>query len=162
MVLVARSVEGLQKTKAEIESTAPGIGVHLVPADLKDLGSLHRVFSQCVEKADSSRHQQFLIVNNAGGIGDITRPMIEQTDPAPIQEQIGLDFTSMSVLTSLFLSHFTKRQRKVVHISSLMAKVFLPSFGLYSATRAARNALMGVLAVENPEVRFLTYTPGEY
>ena len=137
------------------------MSVHLVSADLQDLSSIHRVFSECAERADIAKHQQFVMVHNAGSAGDITRPMSEQTDPAPLQELIGFNFTSMSVLTSLFLSRFTTGERKVVNISSLLAKVHYEGFSMYSVTRAARNALIGVLAVENPDVRFLTYTPGE-
>ena len=165
VVLVARSKEGLEKVKAEITSAvkgggAGGITIHLVVADLGDLASLSAVFSQCSEKADPAKHNQFMIVHNAGTTCDITKPMSEQIDATSIQEQVGLNFTSMSVLTSLFLSRFTQGERKVIQISSILAKVFISSFGMYSATRAARNALMGVLAVENPDVRFLTYTPG--
>ena len=164
-MLVARSKEGLEKVREEITSAARGGGVeritiHLVVADLGDLGSLSAVFSQCSEKADLAKHNQFMIVHNAGTTGDITKPMSEQIDPTSIQEQVGLNFTSMSVLTSLFLSKFTQGEKKVIQISSLLTKVFISSFGMYSATRAARNALTGVLAVENPDVRFLTYTPG--
>ena len=50
----------------------------------------------------------------------------------------------------------------VVNISSLLAKVHLAGFAMYSASRAARNALVGTFAAENPDVRFLTYTPGEF
>lgn len=74
---------------------------------------------------------------------------------------MGLNFTSMSVLTSLFLGHFTSGERVVVNVSSLLATVFLPGFAMYSSTRAARNALISVMAEENPDVRFLTYTPGQ-
>jgi sepiapterin reductase len=160
LVLLARTMDGLQQTKSDIEASSPGVTVHTVPADLRDLTTLHRVFSECSEKADSSRHQQYIIVHNAGSAGDLTRPMSQQTDPGALQEQWALNFTSMSVLTSLFLSKFTSGERRVVNISSLLAKVYLASFSMYSATRAARDALMGVLAVENPDVRFLTYTPG--
>ena len=165
-MLVARSKEGLEKVREEITSAvrggggAKGITIHLVVADLGDLGSLSTVFSQCSEKVDLSKHNQFMIVHNVGTTCDITKPMSEQINPMSIQEQVGLNFTSMSVLTSHFLSQFTQGERKVIQISSTRANIFIPSFGLYSATRAARNALMGVLAVENPDVRFLTYTPG--
>lgn len=154
-------MEDLEKTKSSIEAACPGARVHIVSANLQDLTSIHQVFTECAAKADSSKqHQQFILIHNAGSAGDISKPMAEQKDPVALQEQWGLNVTSMSVLSSLFLSKFKSGERKVVNISSLLWKVYLASFAMYSATRAARNALIGVLAVENPDVRFLTYTPG--
>lgn len=153
-------MEGLEKTKSSIEASSPGVRVHIVSANLQDLASIHQVFTECTAKADSSKHQQFILIHNAGSAGDITKPMSDQTDPVALQEQWALNVTSMSVLSSLFLSTFKSGERKIVNISSLLWKVYLASFSMYSATRAARNALIGVLAVENPDVRFLTYTPG--
>ena len=146
--------------KSDIENLCPGATAHVIPADLRDLSSLQELFSRCVAPADSGKHAQFVLVHNAGTTGDITRPMSEQTDPSVIQAEMALNFTSMSVLTSLFLSRFTEGERVVVNVTSLLAKVYMPGFTMYSATRAARNALMGVLAAENPSVRFLTYSPG--
>lgn len=153
-------MEDLEKTKSSIEASSPGARVHIVSANLQDLTSIHQVFTKCTSKADSSEHQQFILIHNAGSAGDISRPMSEQTDPVALQEQWALNVTSMSVLSSLFLSKFKSGERKIINISSLLWKVYLAGFSMYSATRAARNALIGVLAVENPDVRFITYTPG--
>lgn len=161
LVLLARTVEGLEKAKSSIETSSPGVRVHIVSANLQDLDSLQLVFTQCISKADSNKHQQYILIHNAGSAGDISRPMSEQVDPEALQKQWALNVTSMSILSSLFLSAFKTGERKIVNISSLLWKVYLASFAMYSATRAARNALIGVLAVENPKVRFLTYTPGK-
>jgi sepiapterin reductase len=160
LVLIARTEKDLKTTKTNIERASPGTIAHVVAADLQDLASVRQVFAECMKAADETKHQQFVMVHCAGTAGDITRPMSEQTDPSALQEQMGVNFTSMSVLTSLFLSRFPSGERLLVNITSLMAKVFLPGFSMYSATRAARNALFGVLAAENPTVRFLTYSPG--
>lgn len=160
LVLLARTVEGLEKTKSSIEATSPGVKVHIISADLQDLPSIQRVFTECTANADSSKHRQFILIHNAGSAGDLSQPMSEQTDPVALQGHMALNFTSMSVLSSLFLSKFKTGERKIVNVSSLLWKVYLASFSMYSATRAARNALIGVLAVENPDVRFLTYTAG--
>ena len=153
-------MEGLQETKAQITSTAPGISTHLVQADLADLGSLEAVFSQVSKFADASKHQQYVLIHNAGSVGDITKPMIEQSDPKAIQDHFAVNFSSMFVLSAHFLSHFTTGHRMIVSITSLLAVKYLPSFALYSSAHAARRALMGVLAVENPDVRLLNYSPG--
>ena len=162
LVLVARTEKDLLTAKSDIESSSPGISVHMIPADLQDLSTLHDLFSRCsaVAEASSRKYEQFVMIHDAGSAGDITQPMVQQTDPSALQQILALNFTSVSVLTSLFLSRFTSGARAVVNISSLLAKVYLSGFAMYSATRAARNALIATFAAENPDVRFLTYTPG--
>ena len=163
LVLMSRTEKDLKAAKSDIESSCLGVSVHVVPADLQDLSTLHDVFSRCAAVAEDStkKYQQFVVIHNAGSICDITKPMVQQTEPSLLQQQLALNFTSMSILTSLFLSHFTSGERLVVNITSLLAKVHLAGFCMYSATRAARNAFIGTLAAENPDVRFLTYNPGE-
>ncbi len=160
MVLVARTKDGLEETKATITDTAPGVTPHVIQADLRQLDSLQEVFSVAAKISDSSKHQQYVLVNNAGTLGDVSKPAIQLTDPQMLQEYLGLNFTSVYVLTAHFLSAFQSSHRTVVNITSLLARVSWPSFSFYSSSRAAREAFMGVLAVENPDVRVLSYSPG--
>lgn len=160
IVILARNSEALVEAKQNIEALTPGVNIYPIQADLSDLDSLQATFERVVDHADDSTHRQFVLIHNAGSMSDITRPAIQQSDPAAVQQYFELNYTSMFVLTAHFLSRFTAGHRTVINISSLLAKVSLPSFSMYGPTRAARNALMGVLSVENPDVRFLTYTPG--
>lgn len=160
VVLLARSTEGLEETKSQITSTAPRTNVHLVQADLADLESLKSVFSQVTKSAAANQHQQYVLIHNAGTLGDLTKPMIEQTDPKAIQNHFAVNYTSVFILSGYFLSHFTSGHRMVINISSLLAVKYLPSFSLYSSAHAARRAVIGVLTVENPDVRVLNYSPG--
>lgn len=160
IVILARNMEGLTEAKQNIEALSPGVKIYPIQADVGDLDSLQVTFEKVVIHADDTTHKQFVIIHNAGSLSDITRPAIQQHDPTAIQQYFELNYTSMFVLTANFLSKFTTGHRMVINISSLLAKVSLPSFSMYGPVRAARNALMGVLSVENPDVRFLTYTPG--
>ncbi len=45
-------------------------------------------------------------------------------------------------------------------MTSLLATVYIAGYALYSPSRAARNAYIGVLVDENPDVRVLNYSPG--
>ncbi len=159
VVLLARSIEGLQETKDHILAGAPGVSVHLLPADLSQIQELPHVFSKAVQPIGDRQHKQAVLVHNAGSLGDITKPIVEQTNPRVIQSYLAANFTSVFTLTSLFLSHFTEGARTVVNITSLLAVNYNYCFGLYSPGKAARNALMGVLAVENPDIRVLSYSP---
>ncbi len=143
-----------------ITSTAPGISVHLVQGDLSKLDTIDRVFAEATKPADQIKHQQFVLLHNSATLGDITKPMVEQSDPQMVQDYLALNFTSMYVLTARFLTRFKTGHRMVFNHTSSLAFVFLPCFSLYSSGKAARNAFMGVIAVENPDVRVLSYSPG--
>ncbi len=160
IVLVARSQDGLEDTKARIMDMAQGVTPHVIQADLGQLASLQDVFSRAAKIADGSKHQQYVLVNNAGTLGDVSKPMIQLSDPEMLQDYLGLNFTSVFILTAHFLSAFKSDHRTVINITTLAARVYMPSLSLYSASRAAREAYMGVLAVENPDVRVLNYSPG--
>ena len=101
-----------------------------------------------------------ILVHNSGSLGDISKPAASFTDPQEIRTYMDLNFTSFLMLTGHFLTRFKTGQRSIIHMSSGQSYRFRPSFSLYSSGKAARNALMGVVVTENPEVRVLNYTPG--
>ncbi len=150
----------MEETESLISSSAPGVGVHLVQGDLSKLDTLDALFTAAIKYADTDKHEQFVLLHNAGTTGDMTRPMIKQSDPQVIQEYMALNFTSTYVLTARFLTQFKTGHRMVINHTSTLAFRFRPCFSLYSSAKAARNALMGVLAVENPDARILSYSPG--
>ncbi len=143
-----------------IESSAQGISVHLIQADLGELDSLKSTFMEIAKIAESSDHQQFVLVHNAGTAGDMSKSVAEQQDPKSIQDYLAINFTAVFVLTSLFLSRFTEGHRLILNISSVLASQYFPGCSYYSSGKAARSALMGVVAAENPSVRVLNYLPG--
>ena len=162
IVLVSRSMDGMKGTQAIISSVAPSIRVHTVQADLGDVENLSKVFSDAVQYASEEKHKDVVLVHNSGSLGDISKPAAAFTDPAEIRSYFDLNFTSFTALTAYFLSYFNsgKQQRSIMHMSSSLSYKFRPSFSLYSSGKAARNALMGVVVAENPDVRVLNYTPG--
>ena len=139
---------------------APSIGVHLVKADMAALDSLEQVFSEAAKHASSEKHRHVMLVHNAGTTGDLSTPIAEQRDPKVVQDYMAVNFTSVCTLTALFLSHFRGGNRTVMETNSLLHKKYMHSMSLYSAAKAARRAFMGSLAVENPDVRVLSYCPG--
>ncbi len=160
VVITGRNLEGLEGTKALITSQSPGITVHVITGDLGDMKTLPALCSKLLAPADPSKHQQSLFVNNAGTLSDCNTPILSQTDPEAIQEYFGVNITSMIVLTTRFLSALPSSPQYVINITSLLASVFKQGYQLYSPSRAARNAFMGVLGAEMPSVRQLNYSPG--
>ena len=143
-----------------IVSSAAGINVHLIEADLGELDSLKSIFTEIAKFADGSSHQQYVLIHNVGTMGDITQSVAEQQDPKLIQHYLAINFTSVFILTSHFLSRFTEGRRVIVNMSSSLAHRYYFGCSCYTPGKAARNALMGVVAAENPTVRVLNYHPG--
>ncbi len=160
LVLLSRNMTGMDETMSLITSTAPGISVHLVQGDLSKLDTIDGVFAKAIKPADQDKHQQFVLLHNSGSQGDVTKPIVEHSDPQLVQDYLALNFTSMYVLTARFLTRFKSGHRMVINISSRLSTHSLPSFSWYSSAKSARNAFMGVLAAENPDVRVLSFCPG--
>ena len=159
-MLLARNKAALEVTKSEIQVVAAGVRVHLFPCDLGDLQRLPSVCKEMLEIADSAKHHQYVLINNAGTMNDFDKPFEAFSDPMEIQNYFAINYTSMAVLTGHFLSSTTSSHRYVINISSLLATIFVPRFPLYSPIKAARLAYMGVLTAEKPDVRTLSYSPG--
>ena len=160
MVLLARDRDALEMTKKEIKAVAKGVKVHIISTDLGVLYYLHADWKSIMEIADSAKYSQHVLIHNAGTMNSFDKPLEEFTDPNEIQDYFALNYTSMAVLTAHFLDAFKSGHRCVVNLTSLLATSYIPGFPLYSPARAARNAYMGVLTAEKPDVRTLNYSPG--
>jgi sepiapterin reductase len=159
IIITARSKEGLEKTKALIITQAPGVNVHAIPGDLGDIDALPDLFSRLLAPLDTTRHKQGVLINNAGTIDDFETPFSSLT-PKKVQDYFSINLTSMITMTTRFLSAFPDGRHFVVDLTSLLARVFVPGFPLYSTTKAARSAFMSVLMAESPNTRVLKYSPG--
>ena len=162
---MARSLEGLEETKRLVRLSAASSGsirVHIIQADLANLTGLQDIFEQACSSGKTHNYEQVLLIHNAASVGDLTKPMSQQTDTQVLQDYLAGNVTSVYVLTALFLSKFasTVEHKYIVNVTSLLASNFNYGFGFYSSGKAARNALMGVVAAENPNVRCLNYSPG--
>ncbi|GCC16796.1 hypothetical protein chiPu_0020400, partial [Chiloscyllium punctatum] len=96
-------------------------------------------------------------------LGDLSKFVIDFTQPAEVSNYMTLNFTSCMCLTASLLKAFPKREnfhRTVVNISSLCAAQPFKSWSLYCSGKAAREMMFRVLAAEEPDVRVLNYAPG--
>ena len=153
-------MKALEDTKAIIISQAPGVKVHVVHGDLSDMESLPEFCTRLLEPFDLSRHQQGVLVNNAGTLNEFI-PFLQQTDPKKIQSFFDTNLTSMCVLTTRFFSAMPNgKQHYTVNISSTLSPGFRKWYSLYAAAKAGRTAFMECVLEELPEVRQLNYSPG--
>ena len=160
VVLLSRDLDGLKRTRELIVAAAPSVRVHEFRMDLSDLGSLPAVCSRAWELYREDRHEQVVLVHNAGTLGNISQPLAAHTDAAEVHSYFAVNLTSMWAITASFLSRFKSAPRLVVNITSLAARQPFAGLGMYCVGKAAREAFMANLATENPEVRVLNYSPG--
>lgn len=81
-----------------------------------------------------------------------------------VNAYMSLNVSSALGLTAGILQAFPQRfglTRTVVNISSICALAAKPSWVLYCTGKAARDMAFKVLAMEEPDVRVLTYSPGK-
>ena len=159
MVITACNLKALEETKTLIVSNAPGITVHIVTGDLGNMESLPELCTKLVDIIDTSKHQQGVLVHNAATMNEFV-PFLSQTDPKKIQAYLGINVTSMIVLTTRFLSAFPSGRHYVVHITAILATVYCKWYSLYSTAKSARTGFMGSLCKELPDIRQFNYSPG--
>ena len=160
IVLLARDRDGMLETKKMIEEASAGVTVHVIKADLSETQSLEGVCARIFAFYDASRHEQAVLVLNAGSIGNLSQPISEQTSAEAIHGYMALNFTSNWSLSASFLSQIRSGQRFIVNITSLLGRIPMACFGAYGSAKAACSHFMRILATENPDVRVLNYSPG--
>ncbi|KAF9103989.1 hypothetical protein BGX27_010298 [Mortierella sp. AM989] len=183
-VLVGRSKQGLDEVLNQVQqsSNAGNIevkGTVVADVDLADVEKLDSNISRIQAAAAELRQESIrskkiitksVLVNNAGSLGDLGKTTKEVTWQ---EARTYFDFNVISLvgLCSAFLKDtlaaFPKEQYPdhrtvVVSISSLLAIQPFPNWSLYAAGKAARDRLMGVIALEEKSnnVKTLNYSPG--
>lgn len=75
---------------------------------------------------------------------------------------MSLNLYSVTCLTSVFLSKFNcdTTERCIVNITSLLGIEPFKSVGYYCVGKASREMYFRVLALENPNLNILNYSPG--
>ncbi|XP_005061895.1 PREDICTED: sepiapterin reductase, partial [Ficedula albicollis] len=140
-----------------------GLRVQCVAADLGCEQGLRRASAALRELLQDASFGRLLLVNNAGSLGDISKSFLDFTDLQEINTYFSFNISSALCLTSTALRAFGARpgcSRTVVNISSLCAREPFPSWALYCAGKAARDMMFRVLALEEPQLRVLSYAPG--
>lgn len=76
---------------------------------------------------------------------------------------MSLNLYSVTCLTSVFLSKFNSdtSEKCIVNITSLLGIEPYKSLGYYCVGKASREMYFRVLALENPTLNILSYSPGK-
>jgi len=167
-LLVARSADALEETKAAVNEVAPSVEVITSPLDLgsPDTATYLNLITSAVtangRKASDFDHA--ILVHNAGSLGNLALKVSQIEDLKEVQDYYSFNLFSMILLNSQFLRVFDnpEKQRSVIQISSLGALQPFKTWGYYCAGKAARDMCMKSLAAEDPSINVLNYAPGPF
>ena len=142
VIIGARDEE--RAAKAIDSLKAAGIDVlGWVNVELKNLDSIERAAKELNEKYP----ELSLLVNNAGIPGDMSVDS-EHTDLSVIRETLDVNFVGTFALTKALIPLIAKNQGRIANVTvpSEISPYWHPL--AYVASKAAQNAMMGVMAIE--------------
>ena len=158
VIIGARDEQRAEKAISELKSD--GIDVlGWVNIELRDLANIEQAAKEISEKYAGLS----LLVNNAGLPGDMSVDS-EHTELSDIKETLDVNFIGTFALTKALLPLLSKNAGRIVNITvpSEISPYWHPL--AYVASKAAQNAMMGVMAIEfqqsNTPVEIFSVHPG--
>lgn len=152
IVLVARKIEALEETKAEVE--AKGGRAYIYTCDVSSMEECDRLVAQLL----SDHGKVDVLVNNAGR--SIRRGIASAYDRFhDFERTMQLNyFGSLRLIMGLLPSMTAQRYGQIVNISSIGVLTNAPRFSAYVASKAALDAFSMCAAAEfsDQNVRFTT------
>ena len=152
VVLVARTLENLEKVADEIRAT--GGAAHVYPCDLSDMDAIAAMADKVLDDLGGVD----ILINNAGR--SIRRSLALSYDRIhDYQRTIQLNYLGAVQLILKFIPGMRERGfGHIVNISSVGVQTRAPRFGAYIASKAALDSLCDALQAEtvSDNVRFTT------
>lgn len=160
IVLMARSLNGLEGTSNLIAAANPNVKVKVRIVDLSvpDASVLEKIINESV--SNPSQYELSFIVHNAGSLGKISQLSSEMDDPNEWNRFMALNLYSVTILTAEFLKVFKTGHRAFLNVTSLCALQPFKGMGYYCIGKASREMYFRVLAEEHPSLDILNYSPG--
>lgn len=161
IVLLARSLEALKSTKAEILKINENLKVFIFPMDLTKLSieEIDDVIKQTFEP--SLNFELALIIHNVGTLGDITKWVKEIESYDELNSYFNVNVHTPTILNNRLLKVIPSSTKKlIVNVTSKASICAYKSFGFYCMGKAAREMYFKMLAEEEKDILVLNYSPG--
>lgn len=129
------SVIGVSRSKSGIEHPS----FTEIECDLSDLDSILEILDKIFLEGTFSR---IVLINNAGTLGEIA--YVGELSSNGIAQTLSLNIIAPAVLTNAFVSRYTSNhqaERIIINISSGAASKAIDGWSVYSASKAAINAM---------------------
>ena len=142
VIIGARDEQRAEKAVSELKSAGVDV-LGWVSLELRDLASIEKAAKEINEKYASLT----LLVNNAGIPGDMSVNS-ENTELSDIKETLDVNFIGTFALTKALIPLLAKNEGRIVNVTvpSEISPYWHPL--AYVASKAAQNAMMGVMAIE--------------
>ena len=142
VVLGARDAQRAEKAIIELKSAGVDV-LGWVNIELRDIAALGQAAKEIGERYPDLS----LLVNNAGIPGDMSVDS-QHTELGDIRETLDVNFVGTFVLTKALMPLLIKNQGRIVNVTvpSEISPYWHPL--AYVASKAAQNAMMGVMAIE--------------
>ena len=142
VIIGARDEQRAEKAIGELKLAGANV-LGWVNIELRDLASLEQAAKEVNEKYPTLS----LLVNNAGIPGDMSVDSLH-TELNDIKETLDVNFVGTFALTKALMPLLIKNQGRIVNVTvpSEISPYWHPL--AYVASKAAQNAMMGVMAIE--------------
>ena len=142
VIIGARDEQRAEKAISELKSAGANV-LGWVSIEVRDLNSIEQAAKEIQEKYAGLT----LLVNNAGIPGDMSVDS-EHTELSDIKETLDVNFIGTFVLTKALIPLLTKNEGRIANVTvpSEISPYWHPL--AYVASKAAQNAMMGVMAIE--------------
>lgn len=159
LVLLARNETDLLQIQREVQEVTSGNVT--VAVEAMDLQQVDQERLKQVLVPPSGPFDLAICVHNVGTVGDIERWAATESDVAKWSAYFQVNLFNVILLNNLFLEATqVTSNRLVLNVTSLCALEAMKSLAYYCTGKAAREMFFRVLALENPSVTVLNYSPG--
>ena len=158
VIIGARDAQRAEKAISELKAASVDVQ-GWVNIELKDLNGIDKAAQEINEKYP----ELSLLVNNAGIPGDMSVDS-EYTEIRDIKETLDVNFIGTFALTKALIPLIAKNSGRIANVTvpSEISPYWHPL--AYVASKAAQNAMMGVMAIEfqqsNTPVEIFSVHPG--
>lgn len=163
IILLARSETGLKETKLQILSINSKLTVLTCISDLSkpNLQDFNDMFKDVCTNIDQNNIQYGMIFHNAGHTG-ILRKITDLNDLAIWRKYYDLSLFSTILLNNAFVQNFSDFACQIltVNVTSLLGRTPCENMSMYGSGKAARDIFFKILAIEEPKLLVLNYSPG--
>ena len=141
-IIGARDEERAEKAVSELKTAGVNV-LGWVNIELRDLDNIE----QAAKEINANYPELTLLVNNAGIPGDMSVDSLH-TEISNIKETLDVNFIGTFALTKALMPLLTKNKGRIVNVTvpSEISPYWHPL--AYVASKAAQNAMMGVMAIE--------------
>ena len=158
VIIGARDEQRAEKAISELKSAGVNV-LGWVNIELRDLANIE----QAAKEINAKYPELTLLVNNAGIPGDMSVDS-QHTELSDIKETLDVNFIGTFAFTKALMPLLTKNEGRIVNVTvpSEISPYWHPL--AYVASKAAQNAMMGVMAIElqqsNTPLEIFSVHPG--